>query len=75
MDESVTRIFIKFKTRYDREVYWGMWFTKESAIDWATEEMKSLENQADDDPFVGYELMYTNVLRDKIGKTYGLQEQ
>lgn len=70
MDRSVTRIFVKFKTKSDREVLWGMWFTKNSAIEWATQEMLNPQNQADEDPFIGYELVYTNVVYDQLVKTY-----
>jgi hypothetical protein len=72
MDDSVSRIFVKFKTRSGNEVFWGMWFTKQSAIEWASEEMKNPQNQAIDDPFIGFELVYTNVLSSKIGLTQGV---
>lgn len=72
MDESVSRIFVKFKTARGREVYWGMWFTRDSAIDWATEEMKLKNNQIADDPFIGYELVHTNVVTEQLSKRYGM---
>lgn len=70
MDDGVTRIFIKFITRKDNEVFWGMWFSHYEAIDWATNELKTRENQSEEDPFIGYQLVYTNVLRDRLGATY-----
>jgi len=70
MIDSVTRIFVKFKTKSDREVLWGMWFAKTDAIDWATQELKKPQHQSMDDPFIGYELVYTNVVYAQLGKTY-----
>jgi len=70
MIDSVTRILVKFKTRSGREVFWGMWFDKKEAIDWATQEMKEPSNQIEQDPFIGYELVYTNVVYTQLGKTY-----
>ncbi len=70
-ENAVSRVLIRFDTASGRSVFWGCWYDSNVAKAWADEIMSgnpgtTTAMQNADDPFIGYELVWTNMIRKTV---------